>query len=483
MVAVLSEQFKFIIFRGTFVDTPQLSKLRVRYNTTIGVSYPSGEIAFIKENSTRDPIEDAIEFNSSLKSSEVEIVDCDPYDFFLPGFIDTHIHASQYPNNGLFGKTTLLDWLSEYTFPLEASLSDLKLAKQVYTKVVDRTLANGTTTAAYYTTIDINASKLMGQICAQKGQRAFIGKVCMDTNGPDYYIEDPIQSLKDTEELITFLDKKLSDPKVRPILTPRFAPACSSRLMSDLSKLAKRSNLHIQTHLSENVREVEWVRELFPDYRNYTDVYKQHGILTERTILAHCIYLSDGEIEDILKFNSGVSHCPISNSSLTSGECKVKYLLNKGVKVGLGTDISAGYSCSILETARHAHLVSRHLAMKVADPNEIASTKLSVIECLYLATQGGANTLNMSDKIGTFDVGKQFDAQLINLQSENSRIDVFPWQVPCGLKSNTDNKCDENNKNLKNASFEDYLAKWFFNGDDRNISCVWVAGSIVHSLL
>lgn len=463
------------VFHGTFVDCPELGELRIRYRTSVGVSLrdsEEGRILFVKENS-EDPVKDAIGFDSSLAEGEIQVVSSKgSTEFFFPGFVDTHIHASQYPNAGIFGNSTLLQWLTTYTFPLEASLADLANAHAVYEAAVRRTLRNGTTTAAYYATIDPESTKLMARICSFRNQRALVGKVCMDQNSPDFYVESTKSCLQGCHDVIQYLQNDLRDPKVVPVVTPRFAPACSRDLMIELSTLAQQyGNLHIQTHLDESQSEVEWVESLFPECETYTQVYDRFGLLTERTVLAHCIHLTESEAKLIKSRKSGISHCPVSNSSLTSGECRVRWLLDQGLKVGLGTDVSGGYTSSILATARHAHLVSRHLAMKEHDPAMREHLKLSVAELLYLATIGGAEALDMQDNIGSFDVGKQFDAQKIDLESAGSNVDVFSWQRPDFTVSSAVKLVPPK------LSDEDLIAKWFFNGDDRNVVDVWVGGS------
>lgn len=317
----------------------------------------------------------------------------------------------------------------------------------------------------------------MGRICSEVGQRALVGKVCMDSCSPDYYVESTQESLRSCEEVVNFLQDELKDPKILPILTPRFAPSCSRELMKGLATESRsRGHLHIQTHLSENESEIDWVKSLFPECKSYTDVYDSCGLLHNKTILAHCIHLSDEEARTIQKRGSGISHCPISNSSITSGECRVRWLLDQGIDVGLGTDVSGGYACSILACARQALLVSRHLAMKEKEEQTKEHIKLTVADTLYLATLGGARALDMGEKLGSFEVGKQFDTQLVDIESQSSNVDVFPWQKPtfCTLKSKLSTP--------PSIAQEDLLAKWFFNGDDRNVIRVWVGGKLSHTL-
>ncbi|SCU98455.1 LAMI_0F14730g1_1 [Lachancea mirantina] len=468
------EQTKFQVFYGTFVDTPKLDELRVRPRTSVGVS-KNGTIAFIKADS-ENPLQEALEFDKTLQPWEIEVFDTfqeQGSSFFFPGFIDTHVHASQYPNAGIFGTSTLLDWLEKYTFPLESSLADLQIARRVYTRVLDKSLSNGTTTAAYYTTTSSVSSNLMADMCAKRGQRAFIGKVCMDRHAPDYYVETTQESQESLLSVIDHIRNKLRDDKIQPIVTPRFAPCCSRELMSWLGKLASEQDLHIQTHLDENQSEIAWVKELFPESESYSHVYDDHDLLTEKTVLAHCVHLKEEEAALLKRRKCGISHCPISNSSITSGECRVRWLLDQGIKVGLGTDLSGGFSASILATARQSLLVSRHVAMKETDPKYSERAKLSVAEVLFLASYGGAAVLNLEDQVGSFEIGKQFDAQLIDLESPTSNVDVFDWQHLTWNDKQQD-KCNFD-------KFQDLIAKWLFNGDDRNTARVWVASNIVYS--
>ena len=283
----------------------------------------------------------------------------------------------------------------------------------------------------------------------------------MDTLSPDYYRDvSAASALADTRATISHIAS--IDPKhalITPILTPRFAPSCSSDLMHGLGALQKETNLPVQTHISENVNEVALVKSMFPDHESYTHVYDNHGLLGPKTILAHAVHLSEEEVDLVKKRESKISHCPASNSAITSGTAKIRNFLDKGIEVGLGTDMSGGYSPSILEAVRQASLVSRHVAMSGDD-----SAKLSIEEVLYLGTKGGAKVVGLPDKIGSFGVGMDWDAQLIGLGSvegdemgDTGPVDIFGWE-----------------------SWDEKIAKWVFNGDDRNTLAVWVKGRLVH---
>jgi guanine deaminase len=296
----------------------------------------------------------------------------------------------------------------------------------------------------------------------------------MDQLSPAWYRdESPEASLAATRESIAHIRE--IDPGmelVRPVITPRFAPSCSAPLMKGLGQLAKETRLPVQTHISENKGEIALVLELFPPSSTgaggpardtYAGVYDAFGLLTERTILAHAIHLSEEEADLIAMRGAKVSHCPCSNSAITSGAARVRWLLGKGIATGLGTDMSGGYSPSVLEAARLASLVSRHVAMGGDE-----AAKLSVEEVLYLATRGGAEVVGLEGRVGAFEVGMEWDAQLVGLAIVDSdggitrgerdgNVDIFGWE-----------------------NWEERVAKWVFNGDDRNTKKVWVRGRLVH---
>ena len=268
-------------------------------------------------------------------------------------------------------------------------------------------------------------------------------------------------------------DKK-NEGLVKAIVTPRFAPSCTPECLAGLGALARKRDLPIQTHISENTNECKLVGELFPDRKSYADVYDHFGLLTDRTVLAHAIHLSDDEKLLIKERGAGVSHCPVSNSSISSGLCPVRSLLDAGIEVGLGTDVSGGYSSSILTAAREAGMVSRILAGLEAQQEKEGGgerTKLMPEECLYLATRGGARCLGLDEKVGRFEVGMEWDAQLVEVEM---------------VKETEEEKTElvEDDPGLVQLwgreGWGDRIAKWVFCGDDRNTKMVWVKGRLVH---
>ncbi|KAH0845374.1 putative guanine deaminase [Fonsecaea pedrosoi] len=463
------------IYFGRFISTPKPDELLIRTGAVL-VDRKDGRGVIEKADWTVNGPNDAI----SKFGVEAPVVTAGDDGFFFPGFIDTHIHASQYPNIGIFGKSTLLDWLTTYTFPLESSLGTdkspmykdsieppdpLARARAVYNRVVSKTLSLGTTTASYYATIHVEATNLLADITFKKGQRAYIGRVCMDRpeTCPDYYrdesTEQTIANTKASIEYCRSLDP--SGELVAHIITPRFAPSCLPETLSQLGTLAKEEDLRVQTHISENLNEVKWVQELFPDQSSYAGVYDHHGLLTPRTILAHAVHLSQEEMQLVRQRKTKISHCPASNSALGSGLCPVRALLDEGIEVGLGTDISGGYSPSILDAVRNACIVSRHVGFLNGGDSKY---NLSVAEGLWLATMGGAKVVGMEGRLGGFDEGMLWDVQEIVMGDVDASgggvdtgVDIFGWE-----------------------SWEDRVAKWVWNGDERNIKRVWVGGRLVH---
>ncbi|KAK8028294.1 guanine deaminase [Apiospora marii] len=490
------------LFVGTFVHSKSLNQLEYLHDAAIAVDKSGKIVAIELQFYDQKQAAEILYAKLGWDDGDVQVRACEEGQFYFPGFIDTHIHAPQYPNAGIFGSSTLLDWLNKYTFPMEASLAKLPRARRVYGQVVRRTLSHGTTAAAYYATIDVAATNLLADLCLAAGQRAFVGRVCMDRLAPDYYADEggPDAVLARTRETIDHMRR--IDPTgdiVAPILTPRFAPACSDGTMEALGRLARSDDLRVQTHISENVGEIALVRELFPDAADYASVYDGFGLLTPRTVLAHAVHLTEAEAALIHRRGAKVAHCPCSNSALTSGECRVRWLLDRGVGVGLGTDVSGGYAPSVLEAARLACLVSRHLAMPYnaqgdgrrapadIDDEERARATLSVEEVLHLATRGGAAVLGLEHKVGGFEVGMEWDAQLIglNMVANDEHDDGNADGTGSVEKSSGGGVggvgADEGNVDIFGwEKWDERIAKWVYNGDDRNTKMVWVKGRLVH---
>lgn len=464
------------VYVGTFIHCPTPGELGVLPAHAVFVT-ASGHIAAmhalpaetIASTRTDAEVEAALPTEPGFSPHHTVRADAGCSEFFFPGLVDTHIHASQYPNNGVFGASTLLDWLERYTFPLEASLADLHKARAVYARCIARTLAAGTTTAAYYATRDAGSTNLLATMCAAFGQRALVGRCAMDRLSPDYYVDaDVDSSIEDTRRCIAHCASLAADGTrpglVTPVITPRFAPSCSAELLAGLGALAAETGLPVQTHISENAGEITLVKQLFPGTAHYADVYDRAGLLTERTILAHAVHLSAEEVALVATRGAKVSHCPVSNMCLQSGMAPVKRLVRAGIDIGLGTDVSGGYAPSVLVAARQAALTARMVALEQRCDDDI----VSVPEALYLATRGGAKVVGLGDRVGAFEVGMEWDALLVGLgpshasehaalNLDDGPVDLFGWE-----------------------SWDEKIAKWVYTGDERNTLGVWVAGRRVY---
>eukprot|EP00904_Undaria_pinnatifida_P002954 jgi/Undpi1/1265/HiC_scaffold_11.g04657.m1 len=386
----------------------------------------------------------------------------------VPGFVDGHAHAPQYAFTGTGMDLPLLQWLDTHTFPVEARFEDPGFARKVYQKAVRRHLKYGTTTCSYFATVHLEATKVLIDVVRGLGQRAYVGKVAMDRNCPDYLKETTEDGMRDAEEFIKFVSEELDDPLITPVVTPRFVPSCTPELMTHLGEVSKKYGVPVQSHLSESLAEMEWVKQLHPELETYAGVYKHFGLLHERSYFAHCIHCSGEEREMLKDSEAGVVHCPSSNFNLCSGVANVRRYLTEGIKVGLGTDVAGGHSCSMLDAIRMTMVATSVCGMQ-ADEDGVVWQPLSFQEAFHLATVGGAEVLGLADVVGNFVPGKQFDALIVepspgtNAEEDGAEttslegaFDLFPelgqgWQ----------------------AAFEKFL----YLGDDRNIVQVYVAGN------
>ncbi|KAH0789650.1 Guanine deaminase [Histomonas meleagridis] len=426
---------KPLLIHGTLVHTVE-GKLEVLENTYVAVK--DGKIVSISQNKPEGDFE-------LIETTETQLI--------IPGLIDTHIHAPQYVFAGCGLDLPLLDWLNTYTFPAESKFKEVEHARKVYENVVAKTLASGTTTAVFFATIDNNTSLLLSDICKKQGQRAFIGKVSMDRNSPDYYIEETDKAITAVSDFV----KAMDDPNslAQPILTPRFVPSCTEKLMKGIASIHnEHPNLLIQSHVSENTSEIEWVHSLHPECPNYTSVYDMCGLLNAKTILAHGVHLTDDELRLLAERHATIAHCPSSNFQLFSGACDVRRLQAAHVNVSLGTDLAGGESSSMIHAMRNALVCSRSILFTQRKLGHDDYKPLTVPEVLYLATEAGARAVGLEDKIGNFKVGKEFDALVVDMQK--GYVDCFGQETKLDL-----------------------LDKFVHQGDDRNVVKVFVRGNLV----
>jgi len=338
----------------------------------------------------------------------------------IPGLVDLHIHAPQWPQLGTGLDLPLDQWLFDYTFPLESRCADPVYASEVWNNMVPSLLANGTTTAVYYSSIHVEATTALAQACIHHGQRAWVGRTAMDhpEGTPEYYRDESaavgVAASRASIDAITALE----DPRqlVRPIITPRFIPACTDELMEGLGQLAAETGHLTQTHCSEN----DWEHNHVLERCGVHDAFALDGfgLLRRSTVLAHGCLLSDDDFAVIAERGAGVAHCPLSNTYFGDAVFPARRALDAGVHVGLGTDIAGGPTASLLAESAGAVNVSRHLENGVdqtipGDERGVDNSRIDAITAFYLATMGGAELLGAP--VGLLEPGRRFDAVAVSM--------------------------------------------------------------------
>ncbi|MGG4554236.1 guanine deaminase [Paenibacillus humicus] len=385
--------------------------------------------------------------------------------YFLPGFIDLHVHAPQWAQSGTALDIPLYDWLNTYTFPLESKFSDLDFAKKIYDDVVSTLLANGTTTALYFATVHKEASLLLAEICAGKGQRGLVGKVVMDDleQNPEYYRDaDTRTALVDTEDFIVAVQELAKSTKqgVYPVVTPRFIPSCTDEALKGLGELAAKYDAYVQSHCSES----DWAHGYVQDRFQKNDAFALHdfGLLRDKSVMAHCNFLDDYDADLFAETGTAIAHCPISNAYFANSVIPIAHLHSKNVEIGLGSDISGGFSPSLYDNIRQAVISSRMLEDGVntslpASERGVPGSRITIHEAFYLATAGGGESLSLP--IGRIDENYAWDVQVIDTKLPSAKLPIFNE--------------DEN--------LDDVFQKIMYLVRPEHIREVWVQGEKVHS--
>lgn len=327
----------------------------------------------------------------------------------IPGLVDLHIHAPQYAFRGTGMDCELLQWLRQYTFPEEARYADLDYASRAYRLFAEQMKKSATSRAVVFGTIHRDATLLLMDLMETTGIVSYIGKVNMDRNAPDELREtSPDASAFDTFGFINRAAKR-GYQRTMPILTPRFIPSCSDALLNELSEVRRTYDLPVQSHLSENPEEVSLVKKLVPSAAFYGEGYERFGLFggPARTVMAHCVYSTDAEVERILNNGVWVAHCPNSNMNICSGIAPVRRYLEMGIRVGLGSDVAGGQTESLFRAMTDAIQVSK-LYWRYLDSS---ASPLGFSESLYLATKGGGSFFG---KVGSFEPGYEFDAVVLD---------------------------------------------------------------------
>lgn len=339
--------------------------------------------------------------------SRLPVEDCTGH-LVIPGLTDLHIHAPQYAFRGFKMDLELLEWLNSSAFPEEAKYADPDYARNAYSIFVNDMRKSATTRACLFATLHLPATELLMDLLEESGLETFVGKVNMDRNCPDYLCEESAEaSAAATIEWLDHISGKYVHTK--PILTPRFIPACTDELMTRLAGIQKAYGLPVQSHLSENPEEIAWVQELVPSSASYGDAYDQFGLFggDVPTIMAHCVHCPEDEAALLKKRGVYIAHCPQSNANLTSGAAPVRAFLDQDQKMGLGSDIAGGTSLSIFRAMAEAIQVSKLRARFTGD----GSRPLTMEEAFFLGTKGGGSFFG---KAGSFEEGYECDILVLD---------------------------------------------------------------------
>ena len=452
--------------RCTALDAPAPDQLRVQEDVLIVVN-AQGQIESVlaAHGAQRAVVEAAHAAAGTLQQLP-------PGQYLLPGMVDLHVHAPQWPQSGKALDVPLDVWLQEYTFPLEARYGDADFAAMVYDSVVRTLLANGTTTAMYFGTIHATGNQVLAERCMALGQRALVGKVSMDepTQCPPNYKDASAQAaVAETERFMHWLQQHPGNApqaglqRVLPVITPRFIPSCTDELLRGLGDLAQRTGAHVQTHCSES----DWAHQHVLERTGMTDAHALHdfGLLTRRTVVAHANFLTPDDIALMVRTGASVAHCPLSNFYFANSVFPARTGQAQGLGMGLATDISGGYSPSMFDACRHT--ITAALALhEGTDPDLSADVrgraarglpaKVDHVFALWLATTAGGQALDLP--IGRIEPGFAMDAIAVNCLAPDSNIWLWPGE----------------------DSSADVLQKIIYHATRANVERTWVQGTQVH---
>jgi guanine deaminase len=383
--------------RGFLIDAPEFGTLRGRRDGAIiienGRILETGDYDDVRRKQWTSPIHWVDHRGSAI----------------FPGLIDCHTHLTQYSAVAR-GESELLPWLRQHIFPIEREFTGPK-AREEAPRFFRELARHGTTTAMVYAAIYADSCEIGFQAAKESGLRVILGKMMMDVGSYGQLQPKKVASVSLVEsERLCRKWHRAEDGRLEYAFSPRFAVACSEKLMRGAAEMAARFDAYLQTHLAENREEIEKVRHLYMGARDYTHVYEKCALLTPKTVLGHCIHLNPREIAAIAAAQSSVAHCPTSNLFLGSGLIKLDQLLKAGIAVGLGSDVAAGPELNMWQVMRAAIDVQK--ARAAYEPN---LRPLRPSEAFYLATHGGARALGKASVIGTLDPGKEADLIVVDL--------------------------------------------------------------------
>ena len=367
---------------------------------------------------------------ASLDSEGAEITDFGDR-LLIPAMNDLHVHAPQYRNQGIAMDMELLPWLQQYTFPEEMKFADTGYAERMYRRFVRDLWRFGTMRACVFATTHTESTRLLMQLFREAGIGALVGKVAMNRNCPPGLRESVEKMVQGYEEMI---ETESEEALVRPIITPRFIPSCTSEMLRACGELAAKYRLPVQSHLSENKDEIALVAELELESTSYGHAYDRYGLFGQTpTVMAHCVWINDEELELMKQRGVVVAHCPTSNFNVASGMAPIRQFLNEGLRVGLGSDISGGHDLSIFRMMVYAIQVSKMHYQQDHD-----RPFLTLAEAFWLATKSAGSFFG---RVGSFETGYEFDALVI----------------------------DDRDLNHDNYSLLERLERYIYLGDDRQI--------------
>jgi guanine deaminase len=410
------------VVSARLVQTPAADHLQVVEHAVVAVD-DSGLITAVEPAGS--------EAGGALLRSASAHVATPPGSVLIPGLVDLHVHAPQWPQLGTGLDLPLERWLFEHTFPLEARYAEPSFARPVWTDMVDTLLRHGTTTATYFATIDVEATSALARTAIDAGQRAFVGRVAMDhpDGTPEWYRDHSAAagiaaSARSIDEIAAI---DAGRGLVRPIITPRFIPACTDELLRGLGELAAATGALVQTHCSES----DWAHGHALERFGTTDssALDAFGLLRPGTVLAHSNHVTDDDALLIRDRGAGIAHCPLSNAYFANAVLPVRHLVERGVRAGLGTDVAGGATPSLLHQAHDAVTVSRLLddgvdRAKASDVRGVSGSSIDTTFAFWLATLGGASVLGIP--AGLLEPGRRFDAVLVDTASRRGSLRVWP---------------------------------------------------------
>ena len=423
------------IYKANIIFTPQSNKFKV---------IPHGFIAV-----------DEGKVEGVYSELPQHLADCPVTDWgdrlLIPAMNDMHVHAPQYRNQGIAMDLELLPWLQNYTFPEELKYTDTVYAERMYRRFVHDLWRYGTMRVVAFASVHLESTRLLMHLLQEAGMGGFVGKVNMNRNCPEGLQETVEDALKACDALVAEFERQQPSDQmtngqlVRPIVTPRFIPSCTPELLEACGDMVQRYNLPVQSHLSENHGEIELVRQLEPQSRNYADAYDRYGLLGHTpTIMAHCVWTAGEEMELLRQRGVMVAHCPTSNFNVASGLAPIRSFLDAGLPVGLGSDVSGGHDFSIFRMMVYAIQVS-----KMHYQRDKACAFLTLSEAFWMATKSAGSFFG---QVGSFEPGYDFDALVI----DDSELVIDPAY-----------------------SLLERLERFVYIGDDRHIKARYCQGRLI----